>query len=271
MKKLFLATVSLVALAGSAMAADLPVYKAAPVVAAPACAQFGGFYFGGNVGWKYYDHRWKDKDNYGFNFTFSDHIGNVAESDNGWTAGAQVGYNFQWHCTVWGIQADWNWTNAEATNHYTDFPLVGAGQLSYSSEEKWYGTLRTRSGVVVDNLLLYVTGGFAWAKFDRNLVYSIGNPAFVQSYSSDATRLGFVVGVGTEWAWTQNWSVNSEILYMGFEKDNQTFSCSSAATCPGGAAFIGTPYRYEFKDSEWVAKIGVNYRFGGAAPIVARY
>jgi opacity protein-like surface antigen len=83
--------------------------------------------------------------------------------------------------------------------------------------------------------------------------------------------LGFVVGAGTEWALNANWSINSEILYMGFEKDNQAYSCSTAATCPGGAAFVGTPYRYEYKDTEWVARIGVNYRFGGYAPVVARY
>ncbi|MGZ8324586.1 MAG: outer membrane protein [Rhodoplanes sp.] len=77
------------------------------------------------------------------------------------------------------------------------------------------------------------------------------------------------MGAGTEWALNANWSINSEILYMGFEKDNQSYSCSSALTCQSG--FVGTPYRYEYKDTEWVARIGVNYRFGGYAPVVARY
>lgn len=265
MKKLLLATVSLVALAGSAMAADLPVYKAAPVVAAPGCAQFGGFYVGGNVGWKYYENKWHDKDYFGF-----DNALNAAESDNGWTAGAQVGYNFQWHCTVWGVVADWNWTNAEASSTYfydPRFPLDGS--LNYNSKEKWYATLRTRSGIVVDNLMLYLTGGFAWAKFDRNLVYSYGDAGgiWTQTFSNSKTKLGFVIGAGTEWAWTQNVSITSEFLYMGFEKDTPSFTCTPSFC----GSYSGTPFRYEFKDSEWVAKIGVNYRFGGAAPVVARY
>jgi outer membrane immunogenic protein len=287
MKKLLLATASLVVLAGSAMAADLPVYKAAPVVAVPGCAQFGGFYLGGNAGWKYYENKWKDKDNFGFGFAGIDNAGTGDESDNSWTAGIQAGYNFQWHCTVWGVQADWNWTNVSAGNDFTDTPSAGFGRFSYNSEEKWFATLRTRSGVVIDNLLLYVTGGLALARFDRDLLYSVGPggifglpTTFTQGFDSSRTRLGFVVGAGTEWALSTNWSISSEFLYMGFEKDDQTFSCVTTPALASCAPFnadaagrnpTGTPFRYEFRDTEWVARIGVNYRFGGAAPIVARY
>lgn len=168
MRKTFLISTALVGLAaGSAMAADLPVYRAAPVVAVPGCAQFGSFYLGGHVGWKYRDHDWKDKDNYGFDHTFLDHIGDGSESVNSWEAGLQTGYNLQFHCTVLGLQADWSWTDAKVDNYFTEttpFP----GTYAYSSKEKWFGTLRSRTGVVVDNVLLYLTGGLAWANFDRN-------------------------------------------------------------------------------------------------------
>ena len=126
MKKIFLATTALVALiAVPAGAADMPVkYRPAPVV--PVCANFGGFYVGGHVGWNYYKHDWKDRDNYGFNRTFSDHIGDGTEPDASWHGGAQVGYNWQ-ACTVFGVQADWSWTNSEAENFYTELPGRGAG------------------------------------------------------------------------------------------------------------------------------------------------
>lgn len=271
MRKTFLISTAFVGLAaGSAMAADMPI-QAPPIVAVPACAQFGGFYLGGNVGWKYYKHDWKDKDNFGFGVIGLDHVGDGTESDNGWTAGIQAGYNLQFHCTVWGIQADWNWTNAETDTFWTDFPTANQQTFSYKSDEKWFGTVRTRAGVVVDNLLLYVTGGLAFAKFDRDFLYT--TPFFAgtqaQAFSNSDTRLGFVVGVGTEWALSPNWSINSEILYMGFERDEQAFTCTNANLCPV-AANIGA-FRYDFDDSQWVARIGVNYRFGGYAPIVARY
>ena len=67
MKKLFLASTAIVALAvGSAGAADMarPVLKAPPPPP-PLCAQFGGFYVGGQIGAIYYDHNWNDLDNFG--------------------------------------------------------------------------------------------------------------------------------------------------------------------------------------------------------------
>jgi outer membrane immunogenic protein len=161
-----------------------------------------------------------------------------------------------------GLQADWNWTNAKADNFYSVEPGIprDSSTLSYSSRENWFGTLRTRSGIVVDNLLLYVIGGLAWANFDRNLTYTVVNPPNAQAFSSSNTRLGFVVGFGTEWAFSQNWSITSEVLYMGFKKDQQSFSCS-IGVCE--VAETRVPYRYEFTDSQWVTRIGVNYRFNG--------
>jgi hypothetical protein len=35
-------------------------------VVKPACANFGGFYLGGHVGWNYYKNEMRDLDNYGF-------------------------------------------------------------------------------------------------------------------------------------------------------------------------------------------------------------
>ena len=87
---------------------------------------------------------------------------------------------------------------------------------------------------MVDSLLLYVTGGLAWADFNRNHTYFFeGIPGvvgpFSQTFNSSKTRLGFAVGAGTEWALNANWSVVSEILYMGFEKDNRSYACASAS------------------------------------------
>jgi hypothetical protein len=47
---------------------------------------------------------------------------------------------------------------------------------------------------------------------------------------------------------------------MGFKKDQQSFSCS-IGVCE--VAETRVPYRYEFTDSQWVTRIGVNYRFNG--------
>ena len=93
MKKLLLATSAIAALviAAPAGAADIPV-KARPLPPPPpACAQFGGFYFGGNVGYLSGEHRLRDLD--GFVGTlFLDGSGTPTEfsgSKSGGAAGIQ--------------------------------------------------------------------------------------------------------------------------------------------------------------------------------------
>ena len=224
-------------------------------------------YFGGHGGWNYYRHDWKDLDNYGYNFTFEDQVGDGANTDSDWHGGIQGGLNWQSGCTVYGVQADWSWTRSTADALYRDFPLTPlatAGTLDASSQLQWFGTARTRSGIVVDNLLLYITGGLAFARFDRDFTYtSPGLAPSTQVFSEERSRWGYVLGAGTEWAMTANWSLTSEFLYMGFQKDELTFNCSLTVTCLGLP--VGTAFRYEFDDSVWVSRIGLNYRFGGPA------
>src|SRR5215468_7212920 len=107
MKALFLATTAIVALAaGAANAADLPLRKA-PVMAA-SCAQFGGFYIGANVGGSYYTAPRNDDDG-----RFVDNAGH-ALTGSGWAGGVQGGYNWQRHCTVFGVEVDWSWSSTSA-------------------------------------------------------------------------------------------------------------------------------------------------------------
>jgi outer membrane immunogenic protein len=146
---------------------------------------------------------------------------------------------------------------------------VGQQTLDVSSQLRWFGTVRARTGVVVNDLLLYVTGGFAYARFNRDLTYvDPGPPALTQVFSNSRTRFGYAIGAGTEWAINQNWSLVSEFMYLGFEKDEQSYACSTLATCNGNP--VGTNYRYEHNDSVWVSRIGLNYRFN-YGPVAAKY
>jgi hypothetical protein len=55
---------------------------------APPCAQFGGGYD---------------------DLPVTAHL-----NDDRWDGGVQIGYNWQSRCTVFGIEADWSWTNLRA-------------------------------------------------------------------------------------------------------------------------------------------------------------
>jgi outer membrane immunogenic protein len=267
MKKLLIAAAFATISTVPAIAADMAV-KAAPVVAArPACAQFGGFYLGGNVGYAYYQHTLQDRDGLG-PFIDTGLSNSYRDSQSGWNAGVQGGYNFQSGCTLFGVEADWSWSDTRASSFNQDGDQSVAApvtdSVTLSSKMRWFGTVRARSGVIVDNVLLYATGGFAYANFDRSFAFFNDNGFPASVFSSNNTRWGWTAGVGTEWAFAPNWSLKSEVLYMQFEKNSITAIGNGT-----GIGDLGVRYRLESQDQAFVSRIGVNYRFGG--PVVARY
>jgi outer membrane immunogenic protein len=264
MKKLLLASVAVFAFTtGSASAADVaPVYKAPPPVR-PACAQFGGFYVGGLLGYGYYDHRFKDRDGLGANVD-TGLPGQIDAQARGWNGGIEGGYNWQRGCTVFGVEADWSWTSLNANEFVLDGDQVAGGitdSVTVSSRLRSFGTFRLRTGIVVDDVFVYVTGGIAGGRFNRTWTFfQDGGPTAVV-FAQDSTRWGWTAGVGTEWAlpWFRNWSLKSEFLYMRFNQD-RAFASGNAAI---GIGNTGVAYRLDSEDSMWVTRIGINYRFGG--------
>ena len=130
--------------------------------------------------------------------------------------------------------------------------------ISVSSNLKWFGMLRTRTGVVVDSLLIYVTGGLAYAKIDR--VYTSSDftpPATFDLFNDGGTRWGWTAGFGTEWQLTNVFSIKSEVLYARFSETSSTFN--SAVALNSG---LNPAVRFENRNALWVTRIGLNYRFG---------
>ena len=169
MRKFLLASSAIAALmvAAPAGAADIPV-KARPLPPpVPTCARFAGFYIGGNVGYGYYDRTFNDLDSFAAEQINSNFGGSFHTSKSGFIGGIQGGYNWQpTNCTVFGFEVDYSWARLNADTFLTD-GSVEPDTFTVTSRLRGFGSIRTRSGVVVDNLLLYVTGGLAFAKFER--------------------------------------------------------------------------------------------------------
>lgn len=259
MKKLFLATTAVVALAaGSAGAADLPT-KARPLPPPPPpCSQFGGFYIGANVGWGYAEHRFTDRDGFLLEHGFG--VGQVTATEDGFVAGVQGGYNWQFRCTLFGIEADYSWADINHDRTFGNSIFLPGATVNVNNNHQGFGTVRARSGVIVDNLLLYVTGGFAYANNDRTVTVSVPALGLTETFSQDnKTRWGWTFGFGTEWAAWSNWTIKSEVLYARFQKEDTTFTCAGVLICPAGAT-----RSFERDDNVWVTRIGLNYRFGGS-------
>jgi outer membrane immunogenic protein len=284
MKKLIVAAAAIAALSTAASAADMPVKAPHPYV--PACAQFGGFYLGGSAGGTYYHHNWVDKNNLNGVFGPVVPVGalnatiaptQTSNSDLDWNAGVQGGFNWQSGCNVFGLQADWSWTGADVNNTFTPNGALNAAFPGISFTEhsrlRSYGTVRARAGIVVENLLVYVTGGIAFANFRRDVTLTappvlaavLGpGPSFSDS---SRTRLGWAAGAGAEWAFTRNLSLFTEFVMMGFERDTASFTY----TTPVAIAGAGGTFAFDRSDLVFSTKIGVNWRFAYDPPVRANY
>jgi outer membrane immunogenic protein len=243
-----LGSIALIAAAAtSAAAADLraPVYKAPP--APPPVFSWTGFYLGGHVGGVFGNKDWTD-------VTVPPAVDLGSHDISGILAGGQVGFNWQTGAWVWGVEAQFSWTNADGDH-------VDPLGFRDSSELNWLGTATVRLGYAVDRVLFYAKGGAAWVNEDFTTVSVPG--ALIAADSNDNTRVGWTVGAGIEWASWDNWSAKVEYNFMDFGTD--TFGFDFTTPPPGPCCQI------DIKQHLHVVMFGLNYRFGGGAPVAARY
>ncbi len=212
MKRILLAAATFLTLTAAqpTLAADAPVYKGqAPAVAA---WNWSGFYVGiaGGGGWL-------------SSYIFDD-SGNYTGS--GAIIGGTLGWNWQTGGWVWGIEGDLSWSNIRAVGGFVG-PVVGCIP-DCITELKWLATIRGRLGALVTpNVLLYVTGGGAFASVQW------GQPNYAPGlYFPTVSQTGWTAGGGIEVLIARNWSAKLEYLYVGFERDTPllpgacpTFSC----------------------------------------------
>jgi len=273
MKKLLLSAVSLLALSGSALAADLPSKKAPPAYVPPPVLSWTGFYAGLNLGggWGAGGGNKNIWNLDGLNGGVTNNIGGNSGS-GGVIGGAQIGYNYQINSlglggmgALIGAEADFQGTsmgggsgskygylaNINSSNQLVYVPgWVGSG-----TSIPWFGTVRGRLGLtVMPTLLVYGTGGFAYADVQR------GNGGWNGNQS--ATQTGWTAGGGAEWMFMPNWSAKAEYLYTDVSGGNS-----------GWGNNLGVSLNSVNNHTRWnTVRAGVNYHFNwGAAPVVAKY
>ncbi len=250
MKRLLLTTLTsmgLVCVAAQAQAQGQWDGCGMPIQNDCCCAQFGGFYVGGNVGWVAEDRVWTDRDSWLADFTSADAVGSLYRTNSGVMGGVQAGYNWQCGCSLLGIEADWNWGSLKKSR---DYSIGRTGTLTIEDKTQWFGTIRARAGVIANDLLLYATAGAAFAQLKTNWTGGVVGEA-LETFSHKHTQWGLAAGAGAEWALNDWISVKAEGLFLKFpERTRSDFSVISAATD-----------RFSFNDTMWLARVGVNFRF----------
>jgi outer membrane immunogenic protein len=276
MKRILIAAVATVAAAGTALAADLgarPVYKAAP----PPVAAFSwsgcyiGVYGGGAWGGDVDTH---DPQSTGGAFaagTFYNGGGGVNgrySYDLGSSAigGGTLGCNWQTSNWVFGIEGEGGYLRLD--ENVADPFSAGLDTRSSTRVGDWYGVIAGRLGIAFDRTLIYAKGGVGFTEIKGSIidtcVVGVCGPATLNASGSE-TKAFWVAGGGVEWAFSGSWSIKAEYLFLGLDHDLNV--CG-----PGGGTAAGSTWCANHSvDGIHTAKIGINYRFGGGAPLVARY
>jgi outer membrane immunogenic protein len=249
MKKLLLGTIGLVALSGSAMAADLPArpYKAPPPVIATVY-DWTGFYIGANGGWASSRNCWGIIP-----------VGGVVIADgcadrSGGVVGGQVGYRWQANQFVFGLEAQGDWADLRGSRISTFNPAFATG-----TRLNGIGLFTGQIGYAWNAALLYLKGG---AAVTDNSAF-INTVAGVGIVSASSTRWGGTVGVGFEYGFLPNWTAGIEYDHLFMGDANNTFSVVNPLLA-GAANRIS-------QDVDMVT-VRFNYKFGGyGVPVTARY
>jgi outer membrane immunogenic protein len=260
-----LAGTSLLGLASVASAADLAIRKAPPPPPPPPIWSWSGFYIGAHVGgaWSTVESHWVDLGLGVIAPGVVIPIGIPLSSHNlnGFLGGVQAGFNWQIGVVVFGVEAQWSWTDQDGTS-----PCLII--ISCSTQTDWIGTLAGRIGVTADKALLYVKGGVAWSEntYSANLSIPLLATNILDTSISD-TRTGVMFGAGIEYAFTPSWSAKIEYNYIDFDVERYAFPISVLGVAVPITAGVDVDQR------QHLIKAGVNYRFDlfGKGPVMARY
>jgi outer membrane immunogenic protein len=125
--------------------------------------------------------------------------------------GGTVGCNYQIANVVLGIEDDLAWTNGRGSAR--DIPPFNV-RATNSIKEDWLDTLRGRVGLTWGRLLVYGTGGAAFANVGLNVCTSLF------CVSDSQTRIGWTAGLGGEWVvWAdpaRTFTLKVEYLHADF-------------------------------------------------------
>jgi outer membrane immunogenic protein len=259
MKTVLLVSTALMALTVSAHGADLPYYRSSAPLTAPPVFTWTGFYLGANAGGL-----WASSSKPRLSDATGRALPGSISRDNsvGVAVGATAGYNFQLGPNfVAGVEADLAWANADRKSQLLWIDTFD-GDLTvttaeFSNKVEYFGTVRGRLGfAAAPSLLVYATGGLAYADvkhagFGRTVDAEDEGAAFG---SNSATKWGYAIGAGLEYALTGNWSVKGEYLYVGLSDTKYALT-----DVEDGAAMALVKEHNDFS----TLRLGLNYRFGG--------
>ena len=247
---------------------------------------------------------------------------NAVRSNNngnsGFAGGGEIGYNHQIGQLVLGIEADIQGIARSNRNNNNGFSTIGdvtggaASVANYhvfgpttNERANWFGTVRGRIGYAFDRVLVFGTGGFAYTGNNCNNGFNAGagcgtQASYINYYAAGSTtpvvftnasvvgannsnnNIGYAVGGGFEYAFTNNLSAKLEYLYVNLNRRNNNgynpngvyTNAQTGATLTGVGGVAGVYSGNNRNNGLNVIRVGLNYKFGAlssAPAVVAKY
>jgi outer membrane autotransporter protein len=232
-----------------------PMYAKAPVLKAPAAFvqpyNWTGFFVGGSVGVL--------NGQVDMNYLAPPVAAGFTANPRfaGALGGIQAGYDYQTGKWVFGVEANINATNAHGARPCQVFIVVNC-----EDQKDWIGTATARAGYAFWNrALVYGRAGVAFTNTtirsvcNGNGVIPIGCPA-----TDSQSRAGWTVGLGSEFALTQNWTVRGETNY--YDLGTNTYNLQQIPPAPALVVDV--------REKGFISTVGLNYRFAPGV-VVAKY
>jgi outer membrane immunogenic protein len=184
------------------------------------------------------------------------------------TGGVVGGYNAQFGNILVGLEAGANVFDFNASRAGTDIFLTDPNihfAVTQRVKSDWIATLRPRLGWAQENCLIYVTGGLAWTRVQFDFAYTDDNaqpgsglPGAMARGSARATKTGWTLGAGGEYALSHNWSLTGQYLFADFGSIHGAATLVPTPTLDEFSAVIGSSA--DLRTS--LILVGATYRFG---------
>jgi high affinity Mn2+ porin len=234
--------------AAPAMAADMAVKAPwqAPIVQA---YDWTGLYVGGHLGYAWGRSNWSAPPDLSSSLDL-DQSSDIFTGAGSYFGGLQIGYDYMLpNRVVLGAQLDTSFPGFPrhdiSIGGISIFSTPATGLASYRENVLHFGTLRGRVGYAPGNWLFYGTGGFAWT-YDQLTLTQLADGT---TDSPFLWRLGWAAGLGVEYAFAPNWTVNFEYLFTKYGNSSVMFPNA------------GLQFTSDFSLQQ--ARASLNYRFGG--------
>lgn len=198
-----------------------------------------GFYTGVDAGFAFNNAQLKSQQ---LGFTSPSETCNMNSDFSTFSPGIQLGYMHQFsNFFVSGIEANATLNNNQKHTFNCNSEINPDVYDRFTFRNQMQTSIKGRVGHALDwnksILLPYLTAGASFANL--GLTYENEGGDY---YSNTATRLGWLIGGGIEWAFMQRWSLRAEYYFVNY----------------GKAIKLGIPTVYGLDDSDGYAKVGLS-------------